>query len=241
MSSDYVNRLFLRVFSHATGRVCFVRLVYCQLLPSTRRTVQGQVSEIFATKMTRRIAARKFLRLLAFAATHRKSHDVHRYNRAKSTPSAFPRSFITSLRLATHHSSIASTNVLTSATLFPACKQSRTLCVPSGTVGGTTALTIIPLFCRNAANRLGSCNWIEKMGLCWHCVGIRRRDVGGDDAAGNEENGNDDDGGRRRSFGCRSVRRSYNVWMRTCRCPCKGASRGDWRKVYAVRIAAREG
>jgi hypothetical protein len=79
------------------------------------------------------------------------------------------------------------------------------------------------------------------MELCWHCVGIRRRDVGGDDAAGNEENGNDDDGGRRRSFGCRSVRRSYNVWMRTCRCPCKGASRGDWRKVYAVRIAAREG
>lgn len=71
----------------------------------------------------------------------------------------------------THHSLIASSNSLTSSAVFPACRQILTLDVPSGTVGGTTALTIIPLSCRNFANAFGSLNWIEKIGLCGRSVG----------------------------------------------------------------------
>src|SRR4051794_3993385 len=68
--------------------------------------------------------------------------------------------------------SIASSNLLISSALFPACKHTLTLCVPSGTVGGTTALTIIPLLCRKLANSFGSLVLIEKIGDFGHICGV---------------------------------------------------------------------
>lgn len=55
---------------------------------------------------------------------------------AESTPST-PFIFST-------HSPIVATSLSTSSKLFPACKQTLTRCPPSGTVGGTIALTTNP-------------------------------------------------------------------------------------------------
>jgi hypothetical protein len=56
------------------------------------------------------------------------------------------------------------TKVSICSTVLPACKQTLTRSVPIGTVGDTTARTIIPLFCKYPARALGSEVWIEKIG-----------------------------------------------------------------------------
>jgi hypothetical protein len=63
-----------------------------------------------------------------------------------------------------HQSSMLFTRWLTSSFVLPACKHTRILEVPSGTVGGTTARTIIPRSCKNFARGFGDSAWIEKIG-----------------------------------------------------------------------------
>jgi hypothetical protein len=62
------------------------------------------------------------------------------------------------------HFLIHAINLSTSPRVFPACKHTLTLCVPSGTVGGTIGLTINPASWQNLARLLGSCVKRENIG-----------------------------------------------------------------------------
>jgi hypothetical protein len=71
--------------------------------------------------------------------------------------------------------SIAPTSPSTSATVFPACKHTRTLPVPGGTVGGKIALTTNPAAWQCCARGRGRGVRREKMGDCGRDGGIWRR------------------------------------------------------------------
>lgn len=71
-----------------------------------------------------------------------------------------------------HHSCSAATKLSTSSTVLPACKHTLTRSVPCGTVGDTTALTIMPLSWRYAAKSLGRLSCTAKIGDCGQALGM---------------------------------------------------------------------
>jgi hypothetical protein len=74
--------------------------------------------------------------------------------------------------LFSHHACSALTKLSTSLTVLPACKQILTRSVPCGTVGDTTALTIMPLPWRYPARSLGRLSCIAKIGDCGQALGM---------------------------------------------------------------------
>lgn len=67
-------------------------------------------------------------------------------------------------RVCTIHCSILVTSLSTSSKVLPECRQTLTLCPPSGTVGGTIGLTINPPSWQNFAKLRGCGVNSEKIG-----------------------------------------------------------------------------
>lgn len=76
-----------------------------------------------------------------------------------------------------NHCPIPPTNPSTSLNVFPECRQTLTLCVPFGTVGGTIGRTRNPSSWQNFARLRGSGVRSEKMGDCGFCWGTRSRGI----------------------------------------------------------------
>lgn len=101
------------------------------------------------------------------------------YNLAFSAPS---------ISVLLTHSPTTSTNLSTSSKLFPACKQTLTLCPPTGTVGATIARTMKPAVWHSFAKSRGSGVRSEKIGDSGQRCGMRkRRCEGGSDRARRRE------------------------------------------------------
>lgn len=121
------------------------------------------------------------------------------------------------------HSSTALHNPSTSSTVFPACRHTRTLSCPAGTVGATIGLTVKPLSWQYCAKLLARSVSSGKMGDCG-ASGLMRKSSG--------------DGP------CRSmmrVRRLCMRWMSDWRFWRRDSAWPWARKSYVVRMLAREG
>lgn len=133
-----------------------------------------------------------------------------------STPSLLP-------VCSSHHSCRTRTSFLTSSTVLPACKQILTLCVPCGTVGGTTARIIIPFIWRYRDRSLGCCSCTAKMGDCGQALGMRNRLCTAAEVM------------------CKFLIASNRTSVRLCRCDCKVTVPPVQSNSYDDRMSARDG